>query len=177
MKQILKEYLLFFKKDVTYLIVLASLLTAISVPVPFIYKAIIDKVSMGTPSNLWVLMFLYVVLTIGRLMLSYLKDRKIYTFQYEVASKVNEDVFRKVLRLEYSVLSAKDPGEWMKLVSFDSNNLYLMLVYGFFDICSILIQLFANCAFLFFSFLFLWMVCFPCFLNLSYILSVDSQRG
>jgi ABC-type bacteriocin/lantibiotic exporter with double-glycine peptidase domain len=150
MKQIIWKYILFFRKEVGYFLFLACVATIVSVPIPFIYKALIDKVSAGSPSNVWKLMFLYATLSVAHLALNYLKDRKHYTFDYTVSSKVNEDVFRKVLSLPYPILSKKDPGEWMKLVSLDSNDLYHLLTFGVFNLISIVIQLFANCAILFF---------------------------
>ena len=149
MREVIFKYIRHFRRDFVYFTLLSGAEAMVSAPIPLIYKAVIDKIVSGTAGKVWMFLLIYVVLFILQIFLRYTKDKKLYTFQYDVAFKVNEDVFRKVLSLPYSILSRKDPGEWLKLVSHDATNLYSLLTFGIFNLISISLQLIVNLIILF----------------------------
>ncbi len=148
----------YFKKDFI-IFALFSLLTAtVSAPVPFIYKKVINEINSASLDKLLILSLFYVFLLTTNVLLNYLKERKTASFQYDVSFTVSAGIYERVLKLPFSVLSEKAPGDIMKLVQTDSNNLYNIITYGILQIMSIAVQFIVNFSIL--IYLFGWKVIF-----------------
>lgn len=148
----------YFKRDFTVFIFLAVLSATISAPIPFIYKNIIDSITSIPTNTLMIWGLIYVLLLLIGVVLDFLKERKIASFQYDVSFTVSTSIYERVLMLPYSILSGKVSGDIMKIVQMDSNNLYNIITYGVLKIVSNIIQFLINFSIL--IYLFGWKVVF-----------------
>ncbi|MCF7911619.1 MAG: ABC transporter ATP-binding protein/permease [Candidatus Cloacimonetes bacterium] len=130
-----------FKQEFTLILFLSVLVSLVSIPIPFLYKRIINQITAISFNEILYLVLIYILLLIIKTTLAFISRRKTSSMQYDVAFTVGTDIYRHIFGLPYSYLVTRDKGDLMKLVSFDSNNLFYLITYGILQILSLSFQL------------------------------------
>ncbi len=148
----------YFKKRIILFSIIAFLSAIFYAPIPFIYRTIIDGVITTDLSKLFYFILIYAVLIIISVVLEYLHQRLITSYQHRVMFTVLTQVYKKILSYPYSVISKKDSGDIIKLLQNDGWHLHNLITFGIIKIITIGIQFCVNLIILFY--LFGWQVVF-----------------